>query len=87
MTKAFPKEWVEKTIKLNEHREIKCGDIVVDRDRNKGVVAKIDVPENPSVEDHGTITVWQLGKFEPEADNFVHYAWFNWKSNLRILDE
>ena len=87
MATAFPKEWVEKTIKLNENREIKRGDVVVDRDRNKGVVVQIYVPENPTVEDHGSISVWQSERFEYGADNCEHYAWTNWKSNLRILDE
>ena len=87
MTKSFPPEWVEKTIQLNERRDIKRGDLVIDRDRHKGVVVGVEIPDNPTVEDHGTVTVWQSERFNYGDDNCEHYTWLNWKRTLRILDQ
>jgi hypothetical protein len=74
------KQWQEKTIKLNKDKIIKLGDIVSDgiSGDTTGTVVDIQLPVDPIIE--GSIEVL-LSNGEIE-----HYAWFNWKDVLRILD-
>ena len=59
---------------------------VKDVDGHRGVVVDVQIPEDPSIEDHGTVAVWQSERFEYGADNCEHYCWINWKEFLRIED-
>jgi hypothetical protein len=52
---------------------------------HKGIVVKIVKPENPTVEDHGTIYVWQSEKFEYGSDNCEHYVFHNWEKFLTVI--
>ena len=78
------KNWHAKTSRLNENRELKVGDQVIDVDKNRGIVVKIE----PGIdsEDHGGIFVWQLDRLNYGADNCEHYAHFNWQPYLRLCD-
>lgn len=52
---------------------------------NKGIVVKINVPENPSDEDHGTIYVWQSDRLGYGDDNCEHYVYVGWERILKIM--
>lgn len=84
--KRFPPEWLDKTERLNEGKDIRRGCIVVDLDRNKGVVVDVQIPDDPTIEDHGSVTVWQSERTNYGADNCEHYTWINWRRHLRILE-
>jgi hypothetical protein len=66
---------------------ILVGDSVVDFQGNRGVVVKIDIWDNPSIENHGTIFVWQCDRTEYGADNCEHYPHFGWEKLLFITSE
>ena len=77
-------EWQKKTEKLNSERTLAIGDQVVDLYGSKGVVVRIDIPNNPCFENHGTVYVWQSEKTEYGSDNCEHYTFIDWKKLLRI---
>ena len=62
------------------NKKLKRGDIVIDGWGSKGVVVKI-IP-GVSIEDHGTIYVWQMDKTEYGTDNCEHYIEFSRGGNL-----
>ena len=78
--------WIEKTKRLNEHRELVRGMEVKDAWGNLGIVVKIEIPDEPSIENHGTVFVWQSERTEYGSDNCEHYCYTNWKEFLRIID-
>lgn len=84
----MPKEWFEKNIVDNAARTIRVGDRVEDPFGWKGVVVKIRPhnPNNPIIE-HGEIAVWQECRVEYGLDNCEYYTEWNWRENLRILNE
>jgi hypothetical protein len=77
------RDWMAKTQRLNESLEISVGDEIVDVEGHKGIVVKV-IP-GVSIEDHGTVYVWQSERVEYGADNCEHYIHYNWKPFLRIL--
>lgn len=82
------KKWFEKNERINSTAFLSLGDKVIDVDGNKGIVVKIIEPEdpkNPSIDDHGTIFVWQLDRIEYGSDNCEHYCYTNWKKILRKI--
>lgn len=66
-------------------QELKRGDEVIDIWGSKGIVVKIVKPENPTVEDHGMIFVWQSERTDYGADNCEHYVYHDWEKVLRIV--
>lgn len=77
--------WTEKTKRLNEEgMPLFRGDVVVDVDGHRGVVTRI-LP-GTDTENHGTIYVWQMDRFDYGSDNCEHYAEINWRESLRVLD-
>ena len=64
--------------------KIRRGSLVVDCDGHKGVVVKIEKGHN--IEDHGTIFVWQIDRYEYGADNCEHYCEFGWEKSLKVLE-
>ena len=83
MNKIDKVAWQAKTKKLNANKELTVGNIVVDIDDNRGIVVKIN-PGN-SIENHGCVYVRDehVNRFENE---YEHYVFFNWETNLRILE-
>lgn len=79
-------QWLIKTEKMNFQKELKRGDEVIDRFGDKGIVVKIEKPEEPTIEDHGTIYVWQSEQVNYGGDNCQHYSFLGWEKMLRILD-
>lgn len=77
------RDWTAKTLRLNESLDISVGDEIIDVDGHKGIVVKIT--PGYSVEDHGTIYVWQSERYNYGADNCEHYKYHNWQPFLRIL--
>ena len=84
MNKIDQIAWRSKTEKLNAGRDLIVGTIVLDIDGNRGIVVKIN-PGYDSV-NHGCIYVRDehVNRF---ANEYEHYAYNNWKINLRILDQ
>jgi hypothetical protein len=76
----------DKINKMNEH-ELKLGAEVVDLWGHQGVVVKIVKPDVPTIEDHGTVFVWQSDRIEYGADNCEHYTFHNWQKVLRVVNE
>lgn len=72
----LPKEWFEKTKRVNADLNLSVGDTVQDGDGKVGKV--IEIIKGTSYSDHGFITV-NIGDYEE------HYAEFNWKDFLRII--
>lgn len=68
-----------------EEKTIKLGDRVIDKWGWRGVV--VDVVYGHSVEEHGSIKVWQSDRTEFGADNCQHYCYFEWEKVLRILKD
>ena len=66
-------------------KTIKRGDCVIDIYGDRGIVVKI--VHGHSVEEHGTIAVWQMDRTEYGADNCEHYPYFGWEKVLRILKD
>ena len=68
--------------------KIKRGNIVEDLDGYKGVVVEIDTwnDEPLSIENHGTISVWQIDRMNYDADNCEHYPYYNWHNLFKIVD-
>ena len=73
--------WRNKTKRLNIDVILKVGDSVIDIDKNRGIVVKIE--PGTDIENHGTIYVWQLDRTYG-SDNCEHYVHFGWQENLRI---
>lgn len=65
--------------------KIKIGDRVIDKYGDRGIVVKIR--HGHSIEEHGTIYVWQMDRTEYGADNCEHYSYFEWEKVLRILKD
>lgn len=80
-------EWTNKTTKQNNGKTIRPGMKVVDFFGHVGVVVSIYVPQDPSIEDHGLIQVWQSNRNNYGDDNCEHYSFYGWESMLRILEE
>lgn len=82
------KRWRSKTANLNRDHVLRRGDRVIDDQQNVGIVVRIEIPYEPTIEDHGTIWVWlenEDGGYG--AYNCEHWAWINWKDNLRFLPD
>lgn len=78
--------WRDKNERLNANVTLKRGDVVIDGLGGHGVVVKIVIPDNPSIENHGTVYVWQDSCVNYGGDNCEHYSWLNWKRYLRIVE-
>jgi hypothetical protein len=76
--------WSEKTAKLNENQTLHLGDQVIDFDGQPGVVVRIIL--GYTIEDRGTIYVWQQDRTKYGDDNCEHYSFYEWKSYLRIIN-
>lgn len=79
------RQWTDETEKENVLKEIKRGDEVVDFFGDKGIVVKIEKPYIPTIEDHGTIYVWQSEQTEYGDDNCQHYTFLHWQKMLKIV--
>ena len=66
-------------------KAIKRGDRVVDQDGNEGIVVKI--VKGHDAEDHGTITVWQMNRYDYGMDNCEHYVEFEWWKSLTVVKD
>jgi hypothetical protein len=86
MTNKDRLAWTEKTKCLNQDRELARGMQVKDAWGNRGIVVKIEIPDEPSVENHGTVFVWQSERTGYGDDNCEHYTYTSWKEFLRIED-
>jgi hypothetical protein len=64
---------------------IKRGSLVVDQYGNHGIVVRINI--GTDIENHGTIAVWQMDRYEYGADNCEHYPQFEWYKDLTIIEE
>jgi hypothetical protein len=88
-TRAERAEWIEETKKAQDFLPldyIKRGFEVEDFFGDRGIVVLIQVGD--SVENHGTIYVWQSPPiYDHGADNCEHYAYINWRETLRIISE
>lgn len=84
MTRDDLRKWRDKNERLNADRELARGDVVWDGETCHGVVVRIERPENPSDEDHGTIWIWQDRRTGYGADNCEHYAYVGWQRHLRV---
>lgn len=56
----------------------------MDSSGDYGVVVKIR--EGFSVENHGTIYVWQMNRTNYGADNCEHYVHYGWEKILTIVE-
>lgn len=72
------------TKELNGNKQLLRGMRVVDMFGHHGVIVEIEIPEDPSNTDHGSITVWQSKRFNHGDDNCEHYAYHDWQNILRI---
>ncbi len=67
---------------------LKVGDHVIEHSLSpltEGVVVKI--VKGFDNDNHGTVFVWQMNRFEYGADNCEHYVEFGWERSLRILEK
>lgn len=63
--------------------QLTVGDSVVDVFGARGIVVKI-IP-GTSLENHGTVYVWQEDRTTYGADNCEHYPEFGWHTVLRVV--
>jgi hypothetical protein len=82
MNKVDRENWRIRTAKLNADKVLICGCEVVDMEKNKGIVVRVNhaTPDN-----HGSVFVWQSERVGYGADNCEHYAASNWREWLRII--
>jgi heat shock protein HspQ len=76
--------WVSQQANTMADKEIKIGDCVRDKfSGHRGIVVKIEPHDS---ENHGTIYVWQMDRYDYGADNCEHYCHENWRSVLIFCD-
>jgi hypothetical protein len=79
-------KWQDKNERLNKDFDLKLGVKLIDSRGYRGVVVQLEPPTNETVEDHGTIYVWQIDRVGYGDDNCEHYTYSYWQRNLRVID-
>lgn len=78
--------WLDKNERLNADLDLVLGMKVKDLSGQEGIVVEIHIPDNLSISEHGTVTVWQSNRNGYGLDNCEHYTYINWKRMLRVED-
>ncbi len=70
-------------MRIAESTELCIGSEVIDLNGYRGIVVKIIIGD--TIEDHGTVYVWQMSRTNYGIDNCEHYPYSNWPKFFHII--